>query len=315
MGSFFEIQVITPCHRKIKLEAFVHVQKELDQMESEMSLYQSESPLSQLNRQGFLTGPIPPHLGIVLKSAIEAFSRTDHFFDISIWPVLSLIQDSFKSKKRPPSTDELEAQRPVLGTDQIQLSEKRIEFRKKGMGITLDGIAKGYAVDVVAKFLDSRGFKNYLLNFSGNMRWKGLGLGVNRQRRPWKIKVWNPLNMDTLKLSSPGKLPVKFTEKLADELTEKLTLEGAVASSGGENEFYDGKKQWHHIIDPLTLMPANIWIQTTVLGPRAQECDFLSTATFVMTGEQITKLIGMNFPEYLVVALDQNQGVRIFQSH
>jgi thiamine biosynthesis lipoprotein len=293
MGSFFEIQIITPCRNKVRTEDFVYVQKQLDQMESEMSLYQSESALSQLNRQGFLAAPIPAHLGAVVKSALEIYEQTDHVFDVTIWPVLSLIQSSFKKNKVPPTDFELDVLRPLIGAEKVQFKNSRIEFQKRGMGITLDGIAKGYAVDIVAEFFVSRGFENYLLNFSGNMKWRGQGLNSQGKRKNWKIKIWDPVYKKLINI-------------------DKLPAQGAIASSGGANESYDLVKKWHHIIDPKSLKPANNWIQTTVVGPLAKECDVLSTATYIMNDEQIRKIIKKGFPNYRVYVLDQTQSVRAF---
>ncbi len=292
MGTFFEVQLVSNCDKPIETSLFLEIQQELDKMESEMSLYQSESPISRLNRDGVLLSPIPEHLRKVTQLSIEAYRQTQHRFDMSIWPVLQLIQDSFKTKGTPPSEQDLKNLNTLIGSENVELNEVHLLLKKKGMGITLDGIAKGYAVDWVSDILAKKGYGNFLVNFSGNMKWMGRGVDAKGERRAWEIRRWDPIKKQAVKI--------------------KTLSSGAVASSGGEVNFYDKKKQWHHIIDPKTLQPARKWIQTTAIGPRAVDTDVLSTATFVMSAGEIEEILREHYPEFKIYGLDAKGKLRIF---
>lgn len=294
MGTFFEIQTVSLCHEKISSKQITEIQKELDLMESQMSLYQTNSLLSQLNRQGKLVFPEgkPSHLQEVLKASVEYYNKTEKTFDVSILPALTLIQKSFSSDKKAPSSEALEKVRPLIGLSKLRLSEKEVTFLAPGMAISLDGIAKGYAVDWVAEFLERKGFKDYLINFSGNMRWKGQGLSDSGAKRKWKLSVWNPLSQKALPVVLPD--------------------ERAMASSGAENEAFDVEKIWHHIIDPRSLRPPSYWAQTTVVSSTALECDVLSTSTFVIDKNNLAEFLNKNFSQVRVFALDKLQKLTVF---
>lgn len=275
MGTFFEIQVINNCKKPIQKEVFIKVKDILDQLESEMSLYQSQSPISQLNQSGSLQ-ETPAEMLKVLDQALQACAYTEGAFDITVLPVLDLIKKSFKEKKSAPNDGELMALRPLVNCQAVKIEKHKVQLRK-GQKISLDGIAKGYAVDKVSQELKSQGIKNFLLNFSGNMKWQG----HKADNSSWKIYAWNAV-------TQKAEQPISLTE-------------GAVASSGAEFNYYSDDKRWHHIIDPRSLHPAQIWASTTVFGPQATVCDILSTAMYTLTTTQIESVL-RHYPEYQVWA-------------
>lgn len=287
MGSFLEIQIVSPCHKLPEAKAFLQVQEILNVMEQEMSLYQKDSPINRLNSMGHL-GAGYSHLRHVLKLSLEVSQKTKGAFDPSVLPVLQLIQKSFKDSHQPPKDSELENLRPLVDHHLILLSEQEIKFKKQKMMITLDGIAKGYAVDEVADFWEAQGFHNYLVNFSGNMRWKG----QNLKGRLWKIQVWDPERKRGLNLPLPKA--------------------GAIASSSAEHVHYSENQAWHHIIDPRTLKPAMKWQSATAIGPRAALCDAFSTTFFVLGEQDIRELIKTSYPKYSAVLIKEKRIIKIF---
>jgi thiamine biosynthesis lipoprotein len=279
MGSLFEVQITTACQSLAPYEVFIQIQKKLDQIESEMSLYQTDSPINRLNRDSVLQGSFP-HLNSVLKFSIENGRRTEGAFTVTVLPLLQLVQSSFEKNNRPPTEGQLQSLRAFLDDEKIAVTESKIQFSKPGLKVTLDGVAKGYAVDVIAKILQDEGYANFLLNFSGNMRWQG----VRPDRQARKISIWNPILKNGLPLD--------------------LSLQGAIASSGPEVNFYSEDKLWHHLIDPKTLRPARLWAQTTVVGESAQLCDLLSTASFMLSEEKIAEVFQANYSQYQVWVVD-----------
>lgn len=260
MGTFFELQLVHVCGYNPDSEILV-IKKHLDEIEADLSLYQTESEISKLNREGRLCTS-SPHLLKLVKESKVFFQKTDGAFDITILPVLREIETSFKEKHHPPKN--LERFRSLVNSEKIRIEGNCIEFQNKGMAITLDGIAKGYAVDEAAGFLSSS-IHSYLLNFSGNMLWRG-----EKPEGPWKIAVWNP------------KQQVAIPIAVSDQ--------GAIASSGPENAYFDFQKKWHHIINPKTLRPSRSFIATTALGRSAMECDVLSTSIMNLDQEQSQRI-------------------------
>jgi FAD:protein FMN transferase len=148
-------------------------------------------------------------------------------------------------------------------------------------------MAKGYAVDKIAEILIQKQITNYLLDFSGNIRLQG---------RPAQKPKWN--------------VKVKYSNSTSSNtLTPKPGTYLSMASSGYETEHYSENYQWHHLINPITLRPAQNTFkgksvfQTTVIGPDAVVCDILSTATFVAGPVESNKFMAKHYPDYQVIFL------------
>ncbi|MEY4617725.1 MAG: ApbE family lipoprotein [Pseudomonadota bacterium] len=267
MGTFFEMQLVHACDFNPE-KVVVSAKEELDAIESELSLYQTSSQLSRLNRDGFLC-PASPHLLRMTEVSIDFYERTAGRFDVSILPVLKAIEKSFEKTGRSPK--DLSKFRALVNGAGVSLTNGCLRFKSPGMALTFDGVAKGYAVDRVAEALTNN-IDGYLLNFSGNMRWYG-----EKPEGPWKIAVWNPVARSLISLAP--------------------TTSGAIASSGSEHVHYDSNSMWHHLIDPKTLRPSNRYQSVTVVGSRAMECDILSTTFFVLELTEARRLQKKQFPQ------------------
>jgi thiamine biosynthesis lipoprotein len=282
MGAVFEIQIRSECGPKQKL--WGQIRDLLSEMENEMSLYQKNSPINELNEKSELRRKTR-HLSEVLRFSLAQASATRSQFNVAVLPALKLIEDSFRKSAAPPAPAQLLALKPLMDQQKIEVAEGRVKM-PAGMKITLDGVAKGYAVDEVVALIEQAGVPNYLVNFSGNMRWKG----EKEAKTPWKIASWDPV----------GQKIVSFA----------AAHSGSVASSGPEHASFSEDRKWHHLIDPESLKPARVWAQTTVRGPSAALCDVLSTATFVMSEAEIRQMIAKNYPGYQVRVVDWRGRVR-----
>ena len=139
------------------------------------------------------------------------------------------------------------------------------------MKLDVGAIAKGYAVEMIARQLESRGITGFVLNVGGNIR----TIGAKATGEKWTAGVENPgLNIE-------------------EEYIAYLGLSGeAVVTSGSYQRFYiaDGK-QYHHIIDPETLMPATYFQAVSIICPHSGMGDGLSTALFCMPIEKGMEII------------------------
>lgn len=247
MGTFFQLQLVHDCEWDAQ-GAVLASKRILDAIEAVFSLYQPESTLSRLNRDGYICSAPDDLLHLVAISK-EYFERSEGAFDITILPALRAIEESFRKNQRPPQ--KLHRLRPLVNSRLISVEHHCVRLDRKGMALTFDGVAKGYAVDRVAEALPPS-VKGYLLNFSGNMRWSG-----RKPQGPWTVGVWNPVLQTVIKI----------------EVGES----GAIASSGPERAHFDSHQKWHHIINPKTLRPPQYYSSVTVVASSAMECDILST--------------------------------------
>jgi thiamine biosynthesis lipoprotein len=145
------------------------------------------------------------------------------------------------------------------------------------MSLDVGAVAKGYAVEQVAQFLESQGVASLLISVGGNVRAIGGKLVPDSGgEKRWTLGIQNP---DT---SSP------------DTNLMNILIDGlSVVSSGIYERFFtvDGV-QYHHIIDPKTLMPSTYYAQVTILCRDSGLGDALSTAIFNMPLDEGKKTCG-----------------------
>ncbi len=160
---------------------------------------------------------------------------------------------------------------PDAGTVQITDPE---------MLLDLGSTAKGYATEQVARLLESRGFKSFILSAGGNVR---CGDGPLDDLRPyWGIGLENP--DPSLIQTDSGYLDVLFTTHMS------------VVSSGDYQRYYFyGDQRIHHLIDPDTLYPGERYRSVIVVAPDSGDCDALSTAVFLLdmeSGRALAESVG-----------------------
>ncbi len=299
MGTLLELQIVDICSQEHG--QFLKTARDiLNNWESEFSLYQPQSPISQLNQKGLLANPSTIFIEGI-QTSLQHLNRTLGQFNILVEPILKEIRRSFAKDQKPPDLSTIEGMKGLLQIENLKLNhqplsekpssqfkvESKVEFAVSGSAITLDGIVKGIAVDKIAELANSEKFQGYLINFSGNMRWKGAPPG----KKHWNLMAWNPVTQKAYKIETPQ--------------------EGAMASSGPEHNSFDEKYAWHHLINPKTLRPANYWRQTTIVGPSAAECDVLSTATFVSENDLFKKIL-KNYPDYRAYTVDLKGQTKLF---
>jgi thiamine biosynthesis lipoprotein len=127
------------------------------------------------------------------------------------------------------------------------------------MGITLDGIAKGYIVDQAIALLKARGMARVLVEAGGDLSLHGL----RQDGHPWRVGIHHP-------------------RALAGYYQVLEQSNGAMATSGDYEAAFTADFRYHHIIDPRTgSSPASL-SSATVLASNAASADALSTAAMVL---------------------------------
>jgi FAD:protein FMN transferase len=272
MGTIFELYAVVDCQAQSDNTMAITVQKILDQYESSLSLYQSKSEISRLNRDGILKSPSPQFLE-ALRLGLKHSRETDGYFDPTVRRGYRLIEKKIREDGAPPSDTALKKLLPLTNYRQIQISEQQVRFQKKGMEITLDGNVKGLAVDRVAEYLKSVGILHFLANFSGNMRIEGRHLNG----RQWDIAVDHPLTREGISI------PFQFS---------------AISTSAPTYNHFTSDKSWHHLLNPKTLKPSLRFSSATVFGPSAETCDALSTAVFMMDSKAAQFIFKTHYDGY-----------------
>jgi thiamine biosynthesis lipoprotein len=242
------------------------------------------SYLSFLNERGFLKAPPPELLGLLRKA--KAFhSRTGGVFDITIKPVLDLYESQNEWGHLPDRASVREALGRV-GISGLKIDAQSVSFIKEGMGVTLDGIAKGTIVDKTITFLQGQGIHHALVAAGGDIR----VFGGRSDVKPWKIAVYEP-----------GK------EIQSSEMV--FLREGAVSTSGNYMVFFDREKIHHHIISPENGVSPSWSVSSSVLAPESEEADALATSLMLLNPKDGMDLI--NHDRRLAAMLITKDGKKV----
>ncbi|MEJ2723540.1 MAG: FAD:protein FMN transferase [Deltaproteobacteria bacterium] len=279
MGTFVSMTLVHPSKDQAE-EAMGQAFYEIDRLSGLLSRFDEQTAVAQLNREGRLKD-VPHELARVVATALDYHRVTRGCFDITVKPVVDLFRDKLGGEEKvKPTGKELAQVLKLVGSEKIRMQERALFFEQPGMGITLDGIAKGYIVDRASQALTKLGIENHLINAGGDIRTRGSKAG----NKPWMVAIQDP----SKRSNYPDVIRMR---------------DGAVATSGDYEIYFDREKMFHHIINPKTGLSPELSTSVSILAPTTMEADALATSVFVMTPEEGTRLInGMPNCESLVVA-------------
>ncbi|MFH1082335.1 MAG: FAD:protein FMN transferase [Pseudomonadota bacterium] len=279
MGTFVSMTLLHESRDQAE-EAMGEAFFEIERLSRSISRFDQTTAVAQLNREGVLKD-LPPEVAEVLARALAYYRISNGAFDISVKPVVDLFKEKFsQGKQTPPTGAELREALKLVNASNIEFRGRVVRFKQPGMGITLDGIAKGYIVDRASEVLSRYRINNHLINAGGDIR----AMGHRRDEKPWTIAVQDP-------------------QKKKDYPDIIHMTDGAIATSGNYEIYFDREKMFHHIVNPNTGLSPDESISVSVMADTAMDADALSTTVFVMNPERGTRLIN-SLPrcESLVVA-------------
>jgi thiamine biosynthesis lipoprotein len=242
-----------------------------------MSTYIPNSDISRINK-GDSTIVVDDMFREVLAISREVYNETNGYFDptvgilVNAWgfgPGTQTIMDSA----------EVKTLKAFVGLDKIKITED-FKIFKEAVEIQLDfnAIAKGYAIDRLAAYLDKKELQNYLIEVGGEI----VAKGENRiKSQKWVVGIDDP--QVTL-----GR-QLKITLNLKDE---------ALASSGNYRKYRIDSftsQKYVHTIDPKTGFTKNSNVlAASVIAPSCAVADAYATAFMAMDLDMSIALLESN---------------------
>ncbi len=273
-----------------KTELQQTVQAELEKINRLMSTYRSDSEVSRFNASESTDWfEVSPETAQVVRLAQEVSELTDGAFDITVGPLVNRWgfgpDDPTGDRFEVPAQEELDRIKASVGFRHLEVRTDPPALKKDigSLEIDLSAIAKGFAVDQVARKLESRQAENYLIEVGGETRAKG----EKSPGKQWLIGIEIPK-----------------PDWLGEPDIQRLVYLGSksMATSGDYRNFILEKGvRFSHIIDPRTGRPAEgTEIQTiqskerlgslSVIDSSCARADALATGLFVLGIEEGLKL-------------------------
>ncbi len=266
MGTFVSITAVHPS-ADLAEEAVGRAFGEMERMIGIFDRHQGGTALSVLNQDGRLAGA-PGELRAVIERALSLHNLSSGAFDPTVAPLVDAMQ---ARQGKDLSGAELRELMALVHADQVRISGRDVALGREGMGLTLDGIAKGFIADRASMALTAAGVTNHLVDAGGDIRTSG----AKAPGHPWQVAVQDP--------DKTGNYPAVLSMR-----------NGAIATSGNYERFYDKNRAHHHVVEPGSGASPHEVAGCTVLAPTVMEADALATTVMVLGARA-----GMSFVDSL----------------
>jgi thiamine biosynthesis lipoprotein len=239
------------------------IKQALMEVDNSLSPYNPNSIITRINHNEDTT--LNAHFTHVYGLAQQISAETEGAFDITVAPLVNAWGFGFKhSIDIAPNV--IDSLRQFVGYQKTRMEGGKIVKDDERLMLDCSAIAKGYGVDVVARTLDQKGVKHYMVDIGGEVVLKG----KSPRMKDWRIGINKPIE-DSLSVNQ--------------ELQTILEISDiGMATSGNYRKFYykDGKR-YAHTIDPRLGTPVqhNI-LSATVLAKDCTTADAYATAFMVM---------------------------------
>jgi thiamine biosynthesis lipoprotein len=269
MACDFDV-VMNPDPTSDQLDAASAALDLVHELEQQLSVYRSDSELSELNRRAFQQPvAVEAKLFELLERGRQLSTLTGGAFDPASGALVNLWRRC-RQEFRIPTPGEIETTLPACGIANAQFDQtsQMISYLREGIEFNLGAIGKGYAVDRAAETLRSRGVLNWLVHGGrSSIRARGTHAGHDG----WPVGLRNPL------------MPDKPYATL-------LLKDAAIGTSGTAVQWFRHEgKRYGHILDPRSGWPVETLLSVSVIAPDAAMADALSTAFFVLGVEKSLK--------------------------
>ena len=257
LGTFITITVIDTDESK-PVDTVQDTFAEIERLSGLLSRHDPSSELSRLNSTGRLTGA-SSELVTVLEQAQYYADLTDGAFDVTVKPLVDLYRTHFAQYNAPPEAVAVAKALELVGYQMLTLQGRDVALSRPGMGITLDGIAKGYIVDQAAALLKARGMTRVLVEAGGDLSLRGM----REDGQPWRVGIRHP-------------------RALTGYYQVLESSNGCLATSGDYEAAFTADYSYHQIVDPHRGLSPTELSSATVLASDVTYADALSTAALVL---------------------------------
>ncbi|MDP1563862.1 MAG: FAD:protein FMN transferase [Pirellulaceae bacterium] len=253
------------------------VQQRLDDINRKMSTYISDSDVTRFNRSDSTDWvPVDQETARVVELALRISQQSEGAFDITVGPLVAAWKfgaaNTENEDSQVPTSEEIQQLLERVGYAKLEVRLDPPALRKKVPSLELDlsAIAKGYAVDEVAKVAKRLGYENHFVEVGEEVR----AAGQHPAGRKWFCGIEKPLEMERA-------------------LEFKVPLENiSIATSGDYRQFrIVGERRYAHTIDPRTGYPTDG--QVALASVATADCsvaDAWATAAMVLGPDTMQSL-------------------------
>ena len=259
-------------------DIFQYFEFEMNPINERSTLYKFNQELKK-SKNKFCK--IPKSLSKLIHESNRIYKESNNYFDISVFPIMDLW--GFSSEKTPkiPKKNEIDSLLKKITMENVVIKKDSIMFSNSEVEIGLGAIAKGFAVDSVASYLESNNINDFIIEAGGDLTVR------SKNSRAKKVGVRNPRNR----------------EALLDTLS---IFEGSIATSGDYEKYIidEKNKRYCHIINPKSGYSDSDCISVTIITTNAYLADAYATAVFLLGSKNGEKFILKNNLKGIIITKD-----------
>lgn len=291
MGTSYSIKIVLNGIALDKNTVHRNIEKILADINQAMSTYIDDSELSLFNQSRTTDWQVlSADLYRVIEHGNQLSLISNGAFDITVGPLVNLWGFGPAPYTRDtPSDSVIQSIKQHTGYEKLDFDESSHRISKSDPVVTIDlaGIAKGFAIDKIAQYLDEWGVTDYLVEIGGEL----IGKGTNAKQQAWQIGIEqaNPLKRSVQRIVSLDNI--------------------AMASSGDYRNYFEKYGiRYSHTINPLTGSPiTHTLAAVTVLHSSAMHADALATA-FMVSGPEKSLALANDIGVALFMIIKTNSG-------
>ena len=263
-----------------------------------VSTYLPESDISKINDGD--TSIVVDHIFIDnYNLSAEVYKKTAGYFD----PTIGVLRNAYGFGDTQPlkkiDSTALDSMLRFVGFNKVKLNQyNKIEKQYPEIYFDFNAVAKGYGIDLIGRYLDSKNIDNYLIELGGEILAKGKNIDKNKS---WVVGIENV-----------------YSDLNNRSYSATIALENiALATSGNYRKFrvdsLTGKK-YVHTLNPLTGSAEKSDITSaTVLASTCAKADAYATSFMALgiekSKELVIKLEGI---EVYLTYNDENNKEQVF---
>lgn len=239
--------------------------RRIDQLEDQLSVYRTQSEISQINLNAWQQAiQVETALFNLLEQAAQLTEQTEGAFDITAGAMIRS-WGFFRGPRRVPESRERARDQARVGMKHVVLDKaaSTVRYLREGLEINLGAIGKGYALDRAVADLQLQWGHAPALLHGGHSSVYAIGSEPGTDQG-WLVSLGNPLE--------PGE--ALGTLRLVDQ---------AMGTSAATFQYLEHRgRRLGHILDPRIGWPASGVVGATVVAPSAAQADALATAFFIL---------------------------------
>ncbi len=277
-GTTYHITYLDAADYQKSIDSLFHL------VNKSLSTYIPTSDISKINK-GDSTVVIDDLFLEVFQKSKRIYIETDGYFDPTVCNLVNAWGFGYKKEKKDLDTLQVNELMKQVGLDKVNLKGRNIQKQFKEACLDFNSIAKGYGIDIVGRFLESKNVTNYLVEIGGEIRAKG----KNSRDKYWKVAIDDP--------NADGTRSVSRFIELNNQ---------SMASSGNYRKFRVSKngQKYVHTINPKTgfATESNLLSATVYGAVDCADVDAYATA-FMAMGLEKSKEFLNKYPQIKAVLL------------